>query len=276
MAQLLKLEDYVSRYQEDLFFYINRFKKLKQRRWIHLKKEWEWLHSRSQDKHDNVTTDDEFLVYLENEKENPLTKVTTMEEFVDYYKSYIYRSQLNWASSTMYERSTVSSYYRSNNLLKGLLTNLPDTYLIFYEPVIHVKRATSQLEIIIVTPLDIKVIKHLEGEKGSVFNGVSKYAWQEVMSHRTQRRVNPILSLNRTETYIRGLMKRKQIDLPIESIIYVPESYVEFVDTPPHVKVIDKRVSYAWYEKLNSQISPYKHTQFQAAKALLNQSLTSV
>lgn len=149
MAQLIKMEDYISRYEIDLNRYANQFIRLKKQQWEEIKKRFEsiqFAHS---------TLDSEKQLFLDR----------------------IFNSQLVWASSTIREISPMDEAFEKDSLLKYFLQRFPDTYFVMYYPVFLIKKASVQGEIIIIRPTDVVCLTALEYKENNVLIGTKQKFW---------------------------------------------------------------------------------------------------
>ncbi|MBD1380185.1 hypothetical protein [Metabacillus arenae] len=202
MAQLIKLKDYVSRYDLDPYRYPSQFIRLKNQHWKRLYSDWEndslsiyrqqnlvslettkdsqersfvkkiksgWKKNNSASSNIDIPA---LFQQTENQEELNLV-ITTIpkseEELKMIFMEHIFRIQLKWASSTISEISTIDKDWTRNNLLQHLLMRFPDHNLILFQPVFLVKQAELELDIIIVTPSEALCVTFLEGRKDAVF-----------------------------------------------------------------------------------------------------------
>ena len=57
--------------------------------------------------------------------------------FIDQF----FHFQMKWASSTLREKSYVDPRFMRDSLLRMLLQTLPDNYLLFYYPILQIRKA---------------------------------------------------------------------------------------------------------------------------------------
>lgn len=239
MAQLIKLLDYVSRYEQDLTRYSNQFARLKQQRWEEKK-------AQNENKSDLETLKKQFFQDL----------------FVN---------QLRWASSTAFEISDLDPTYESDPLLKQLLLKLPDTYFLMYHPVFQIDQAPIELEAILITPLEIFCLSFLKGEKDDIYQASRERFWNVVRGDRTEKVISPMISLKRTKNIVDRLTKRI---LPVRQLIITFDGYVDFLPDSPYVECLDKRNVAQWFQEQAKNPSPLKSLQIKATRQLLNQTRT--
>ncbi|PWA09490.1 hypothetical protein DCC39_13005 [Pueribacillus theae] len=245
MAQLLKLQDYISRYEQDLNKYLNQFIRVKQRRWDEYK---------------------EKLAHNDLHGEQ-LKKVR--QAFLDE----LYLHQLQWASSTIAEKSQLAARYEHDNVLKLLLQTLPDTYLVFYDPVFKIENASVEMEAIIVTPTIVYCLAILKGKEDDIYLANKERFWKVIRGEQELKVVSPFLSLKRSENVTRKLTENANA-LPIKKIILAPGCYVDHFQEFLTVECYDKRSIKEWQKKAAGDPSPIKFKQLKIARTLLGNSMT--
>ena len=143
MAQLIKLQDYVSRYEQNIILYPSRFVRLKKQKWQGLKKAFEikdknlfypenpideewimekpsfldrvkktiWQRSKLEEKElenvsekEKMTEEDELNFDYDSEK---YSHPKNLEELKQQFLNQLFEFQLKWASSTLTEMSKV-------------------------------------------------------------------------------------------------------------------------------------------------------------------------
>ncbi len=244
MAQLVKLQDYVSRYEQDLTKYINQFVRLKQQRWIKIKEEKQ----------------------IDEAPED--TRKIVKRNFFDDMFSY----QLRWASSTAFEKSKLSSHYESDFLLKLFLQQLPDNYLLLYDPVFQIENAPIELEAILVTPVQIICLSFLKGEQNDIYQASGERFWKLWRNNKQLKVVNPLISLQRSENVIQRLLKDRR--LPMKKVIVAHDGYVDYFQGSASVQCHDKRSFQSWLNQLIAEPSPIKSAQIRIVHELLQQTRT--
>lgn len=309
MAQLVKLQDYVSRYQIDLTRYPTQFVRMKRGQWEKVKNQWEngeitqtWEHIESfEEEHKSTivnvikklipkkrSTEEEALnieaedIHIEEEEEfleeastlefEPtfLYQPTSIEELKKMFMDQFFYSQINWASSTIREKSYVDPKYFHDDLLKTFLQSLPDNLLIFYYPIIQVKKAPVELDIIILTPTECLLITAIEQENDAAFIGSSNRFWLKKVGKREKKLLNPLIQLNRMEVIIHSLFSVNKVDIPIRKILLSRNGYIDYPELIYNVQFVDKREYPTFFASLRRTPSPIKRMQIEAAKAILS------
>ncbi|PLT29231.1 NERD domain-containing protein [Peribacillus deserti] len=302
MGQLIKLQDYISRYEQDIYRYPAQFVRLKKQQWTKVKaaflageletlaesavKEEEYIALEK----DTVFTkmkkifkrQETFTETLESTEvstnEEPLdlsfalsSKPETVEELKRSFLNQVFRFQLKWVSSTIREKSYIDQVYFFDEKLKFFLQRFPDNFLILYKPIFLVKNAPIELEIIILSPTETWCITILEGEENAAFIGSKERFW--VKRHHVygdKKVLNPLLSVNRTAAVVTKIYSSLGIELPVKKAIISRNGYIDYPSAPHDTMFVDKKIHQSWLERMRSTSSPLKHNQLKAAQALLD------
>lgn len=310
MAQLVKLQDYTSRYQIDLARYPTQFVRLKKNQWDRVKHQWEqgdevgdWQHIEEAEEEkprfsfvrkfftkkepsalevapEEIVGEQELLA-SEDEIPNEETTLTfnpkivyapqTIKELRQMFMNQFFHFQLKWASSTLREKSYVDPKFMRDSFLRTVLLRLPDTYLVFYYPIIKVKKAPIELAIIIITPTECICINKLEQEDQAVYVADGDRFWTKKVGKKDSKVLNPFISLNRTEAVLEQLFDSENITIPIRKVLLSRNGYFDYPGTAFNTRLIDKRSYTEWFEQLARSASPMKHMQIRAAQRLLAQ-----
>lgn len=311
MGQLIKLQDYSSRYEQNIFHYPSRFVLLKKKQWEKLQSSWEnpeeetFLSQMNQpnvdwqleEKHPllnkiktlfNRKSDKELEQELNAssyEVDSELSEFTmfptflyrveTIAELKQQFLNQLFDFQMKWATSTLTEKSFVNKKFFFDENLKFFLQRFPDTYLVLYQPVFLLKKAMIEVETILISPTDVWCVTFLEDHDSSVFVGSNKKFWSVRNNHNEKQIVNPMIATNRTEKIVKDIFKHFDIHLPIHKVILSRNGYIDFPTAPRDVQLIDQRKYEEWFQSLRSLRSPLKNTQLMGAKALLQFCATS-
>ena len=299
MAQLVKLQDYISRYENDLTRYPTQFIRLKRYQWERMQIQWENGSNHSMWKDTTVDVEPEekkkfsslFRMFSPRREEIPLVdtdveisedednfnfnpniihKPTTIEQLRTLYLDQLFHFQLKWASSTLRDKSRVNPKYMRDTLLRTFTQQLPDSYLLFYEPIISLQKATVELNIIIVTPVECMCITVLEEEDMSVFIGSGDRFWTKKSGDKETKILNPLISLNRMEKIISRLIIEKDISFPVKKYLISRNGYIDYPTSAFDVEIVDRRSYDDWFSSLRMLTTPLKFAQFQAAQAILD------
>ena len=308
MAQLVKLLDYISRYENDLTRYPTQFIRLKRNQWERMKADWENGpdHSAWQQTVEEEVVDEEkwfsplFRLFgsrkvteeelndesdenedeLDNEESfgfNPSLIYTpdSIEQLRKIYLDQLFQFQIKWASSTLSDKSRVHPKYYRDSLLRSFAQQLPDNYLLFYYPVLLLKKAPVELEVIIVTPIECMCITVLEEEDVAAFIGNSDRFWVKKIREKESKLLNPLIALNRTETILSSIFKGQEIDIPVRKYLISRNGYIDYPGTAFDVTIVDRRSYDSWFKALRNSSMPMKFAQFKAAQAILENGQTT-
>jgi hypothetical protein len=300
MAQLIKLQDYVSRYAQDIYLYPARYVRLKKKQWEGLKYKWEnpELHlpagtpeqaedkahpflqrikgivklpefQEAEHKLSPMLEDDEQDSQMGHHDLEKLGRIRTEEDLKQHFLDQLLPFQLKWASSTLTERSFVAKEFNSDATLKFLLQRFPDTFLILYKPIFLLKKAPVEAEIILITPAAAICITIVEAENDSVFVGSKDRFWIKKTKDKQVKILNPLIALNRTEKIVKSLFDLHDVELPIQKMLLSRNGFFDYPQPPYGVQFIEKRNFEEWFTVQRGMKSPLKHMQLKAAQVLL-------
>ncbi|MED3662514.1 nuclease-related domain-containing protein [Ureibacillus sp. FSL K6-8385] len=306
MAQLIKLQDYISRYQLDLTRYPTQYVRLKRTQWEKVKQQWlsggepmAWEHfgeeeeqpkrfsilkrwfakKRSiQDDMENVDGFQHPISDTEEHGDGPdlsfepkiIHRPSNLEELKRMFLDQLFQFQIRWASSTLLEQSNVDPRFYRDSFLKTVLQRLPDNYFVFYYPVIKVKNAPIELDVILLSPTECLCITLVEAEEDAFYVGDGERFWTKKIGKRDVKILNPLLQLNRMEMIVNQLFKHHQVEIPIRKILLSRNGYFDRSMSHFNVQYVDKRGYSSWLLHLKHSPSPIKKNQFEAAQAILN------
>lgn len=310
MAQLVKLQDYISRYETDLSRYPTQYVRLKKIQWDRVKKQWvsgeevpKWEHIDSQeDVKDNkkrfslfekikfkketkqIKTIEEVeisndLIHQEDEIPEEETtlffepkmvyKPNTVEELKKMFLDQFFHFQIKWASSTLREKSYVDPKFLRDTLLRNMLQRFPDSFLLFYYPIVKVKKAPVELDIVLLTPTECLCITVIEQENQAVYVGDGERFWTKRIGKSSKKILNPLIQLNRMESIIAKLFLENSVEMPIRKVVLCRNGYFDYPGSVYNLQFIDKRDFTKWIQQLKQFSSPMKHMQMRAAKGIL-------
>ncbi|TDB51092.1 MULTISPECIES: NERD domain-containing protein [Bacillaceae] len=304
MAQLIKIQDYLSRYERDLYHYSSQFTRVKQHNWDRAKEyfyngkeadiaELEESLTPEQSlfqkvkfffkKDELVEIDKQYMeVAIEKEEgeesfdaENLTTFVTDPKNLQDLkvlFLENVFQMQMRWATSTLFELSNADKRYFYDEKLQYFLKSFPDTFLLMYKPVFLVKKAPVEAEVILITPTETICIAMVEGKNGSVFQYSKENFWTELIGKDKKKVLNPVLGLNRTVQLVKSLYQSHNIDRPIRKVLLSRNGFFDSPKEPYQIDFIDKRNYEEWFYSLRRLSAPLKFNQLQAAEALLKHS----
>lgn len=304
LAQLVKLLDYISRYENDLTRYPTQFIRLKRYQWERMKIQWESGVDHSMWEEEAVEIDTEekrkfpsfFRLFgsskeddeLENTRNqdteqednfsfspNFIHKPKSIEQLRKLYMDQLFHFQLKWASSTLTDKSNVHPKYMRDSLLRSFTQQLPDSYLLFYTPILSLQKATVELDIILITPVECMCIRIVEEEDLAAFIGSTDRFWTKKIGDHESKILNPLISLDRMEKIISRLFSEKDINFPVKKYLLSRNGYIDYPASPFQVEIVDRRSYDEWFSSLRQLTTPLKFAQFQAAQAILDAGQTT-
>lgn len=304
MGQLIKLQDYVSRYEQKIYFYPSRFVALKKQQWEKIYAQWE--RGKQLDFQEEAIDDFQFeeepkpfidkvksfLKFGKKEEEQEEMEDTresdreedgfsleispsflywpeTEEDLKRMFLNQLFQHQIRWASTTLTEKSNVDKKYFFNEELKYLLQRFPDTFLILFHPVFLLKKAPVEGDIVMLTPTEAWCLSFLEEEDLACFFGSNERFWEKKIGDKEEKVLNPLLSLNRTGKIVKNIFRMNEVELPLRKALISRNGYIEYSYSPYDVELIDRRSYDKWFQYMRNQKTPFKFNQFKAAEALL-------
>ena len=194
----------------------------------------------------------------------------SIHELKRMFKDQFFHFQMKWASSTLREKSYVDPRFMRDTLLRTLLLNLPDNYLVFYYPILQIKKAPIELDIVLMSPTECICITVLEAEKQAVYVGSSERFWVKKVGTKDAKVLNPTINLNRMESVLTQLFKKDGVEMPIRKVVLTRTGYFDYPGVPFNIQLVDHRKYGVWFEQLTKTSSPMKHMQIRAAQTVLN------
>lgn len=289
MAQLIKLLDYITRYESKPFHYPTQYIRLKQDNWELLLGRWEEENELSSaqemddlledeniekkrffkwnffQKKDEVEADERFIRSLP----------TSKKQLIPYFLNELLPFQLKWATSTITHTSFTDKNYMYDDTLKMFLQRLPDIYLLMYYPIFYVKNAPVEGEIVLLSPVGIEIITMVKAEHNATIMVSTNRTWEVETDTKTTKMINPTIGLKRTEQVVRSILKRYDIEMTIQKTV-IAESNLFLYDTPPYqTNLIGKNEYEGWMEGKKTLHSPLKSIQLKAMEALLRHCQTT-
>lgn len=313
MAQLVKLQDYISRYQIDLARYPTQFVRLKKSQWERVKRQWElgeeiseWQHTDDDSENDSFAEKERFSLFKkifagrQKEENEDVEQIEISNELVSdediipeeettlifepkivyapqsihelkrMFIDQFFHFQMKWASSTLREKSYVDPRFMRDPLLRNLLQKLPDNYLLFYYPILQIRKAPIELDVVLMSPTECICITVLEAENQAVYVGGSERFWIKKVGTKDSKVLNPMISLNRMESVLTQLFMQENISMPIRKVILTQNGYFDYPGSPYGIQFVDRRNYGEWMEHLKKVSSPMKHMQIRASQTILN------
>lgn len=168
------------------------------------------------------------------------------------------------------DKSRVDSRFLRDTLLRSFAQQLPDNYLLFYYPILLLKKAPVELDIIILTPVECMCITVLEQQDVAAFSGSGDRFWLKKLGEKETKLLSPLIALNRTEKIISGIFKAQEIDFPVRKYLISRNGYIDHPGSAFDVDIIDRRAYDNWFSSLKKMSVPMKSTQFKAGQAILD------
>lgn len=285
MGQLIKLENYISRYQRDIYHYPGQFIRLKKDNWKKLNHMWQMDLEQANEVLQLEEAKEKFRffkwkdffpkrTYVEDDIEERIVLPKTTEGLKQYFLDSLFPFQLNWASKTINEMSFLDPSYHDDLVLKYFLQRFPDTFLFMYQPVFQLKKATLDADIIIITPISVEIIKLVEkpSEERIIVN--EGRTWYVEKNKVRTKMLSPMLSLIRTEKIVKGILSFRGVEMPINKVILSRTNVIDFDHEPFQTTFVDKNKHNEWLEQQKNLVSPLKYNQLKVADALLSHSDT--
>lgn len=282
LAQLIKLKDYVSRYEWNVYRYSGQFIRLKQEKWQKLYDLWleereklEYLASKDlaveQDslfqkiksffKKDDIDTEDV--------TEGKIKLPTTEQDLRQYFLNHLYPFQLKWATSTVTDVSFMDESFNHDPTLIYFLQRFPDIYLLLYEPVFNIKNAPVDGDVIMISPIGIEVIYLLEDHPSILYMASEERTWTAEKNHAHEQILSPMITLRRTERIVASILNKEGVSLPITKTVLSRTNDIIFSSEPYKTNIIGQQQYEKWFKQKRRLSSPLKNDQLRAAQALL-------
>lgn len=281
MAQLIKLYDYVSRYEWNMFRYPSQYIRLKKENWESLYEDWllgnlgptlNESNSVINNKPSNLKKIKNFFTktVIEEEKEDtPFPTMTSELELRKYFLDNLYPFQIKWATSTVSEMSVLDEGVETDKTLKYFLQRFPDIYLLMYYPVFNIRNAPVDGELILISPTNIEIIHLMELEVDKTIMATDERLWTIEVGDEIEHQISPIISLKRTEAIIKGILNKKGISFPIERSVVSRTNQILFHTEPFNINIIGKTQYEDWFHRKRNISSPLKKEQLEVAEALI-------
>lgn len=285
MAQLIKLHEYISRYEQNPYRYPGQFIKLKKENWGKMHREWERKQAAPApfiigEEKEEPSRKPWFRVFSKKDDEMeepdpaPVYIAPTEQALKQDYLEELFEFQLTWATSTIGEFSFYDHKFKDDPVLRYFLKRFPDTFFVMYKPVFEVKQTTMETDTILIHPLGIEIISVLEDKPDVLFWASDNRTWKRESKGQFTNFLNPMLSLNRTEKLIQGILKKHDIELSVKKIVLSRENQIRFATEPRNTLFIDTNRHTAWLMAKRQEQLALKHVQLRASEVLLEQAYT--
>ncbi|MBP2079212.1 NERD domain-containing protein [Oceanobacillus polygoni] len=286
---MIKLQDYLSRYEWDAYRYPTQYIRLKKDNWNKLYSIWE-----NPENGESITETDEAAqprderssfsklkakfkrgndLVDEKEPKQESNQYADLpeseEELKHYFLDKLFQFQMKWATSTVTHTSIVDRGYYQDPLLRYLLQRFPDTYLVMYFPVFEIRKAPVETEIILVSPIGIEIIYFVEKKSGAVIMAGDERTWLVEEEKKQTKILSPLIALKRTEKLIRSILQTYSINFPIEKTVLSRTNSIVFATEPYQTKLVDQSKYPDWFQEKRLLTSPLKSAQLKVIEALL-------
>lgn len=286
IAQLIKLHDYITRYEWDIYRYPTQYIRLKKDNWKKLYHLWSQPEELEEGQLEPTEKQSKFAKWKakvtksnQQVEEVPQTDKDlpkTEKKLKQYFLDRILKFQLKWATSTVTDVSFTNKRYEVDPVLKYFLQRFPDTFFVMYCPVFEIKQATVEAEIILISPIGIEIITLLEGNPTTVYLAGDERTWTIEKGNSNQsKRLSPLISLKRTEKIVKSILNKQDIDFPIQKTVLSRTNNIVFSTEPYHTKIVGINEYESWFQQKRLLTSPLKNRQLKAAEALLKQCQTN-
>lgn len=284
MAQLIKLEDYVSRYEWNAYRYPSQYIRLKKENWKKLLDVWE--EEKAQDRlryHEQTTKAKSWDGFFKKKQESdPSVSVentilpSTTEELKQYFLDQLFSKQLKWATSTVTDVSFTSKDHHEDRQLKYFLQRFPDIYFIMYYPIFNIKKAPVEGELILISPIDIEIIYLMEESEHVTIMASSERTWSvDDGSDKIKKQISPLIPLKRTEQIVRSILHTYAIDFPIKKTVMSRYHPIIFTTEPYNTRLVGKAQYEKWFQEKRQLTASLKNTQLKVTEALLKHCQTT-
>ncbi|WP_026907526.1 hypothetical protein [Paucisalibacillus globulus] len=284
MAQLIKLQNYITRYEWDIYRYPSQFIRLKQDNWNRLFQLWSNNESLTDPVvEEEVEKQSKWKSFLRKKHQEEPVEVDeqgeilpeTEEQLKHYFLEHLLPFQFKWATSTISNVSFVDRKYYADKTLQYFLKRFPDTYLLMYYPIFELRKAPIEGEIILISPVGIEIIYLLEGNPDTIITASDERSWVYEKNNKQTKHLSPMFALKRSEKIVKGILEKYAIKFPIEKIILSRTNIINFLSEPYKTKIIGKQDYEKWFQEKRSLVSPLKSNQLKAAEAILKHCETS-
>ena len=124
----------------------------------------------------------------------------------------------------------------------------------FYYPVLLLKKAPVELDIIILTPIECMCITVLEEEDVAAFSGSGDRFWVKKIGEKETKLLNPLIALNGLEKIFSSIFKGQEIDFPVRKYLISRNGYIDYPGTHLMLTIIDRRSYDYWFTALRNYL----------------------
>lgn len=277
MAQLVKLQDYISRYEWNPYHYPTQFIRLKKQNWSKLRKQWE--DELMEAKELNEEKDSKMWHFFKRKNEideqykdeqmSELSLINTETELIQYFLDKLFPFQMKWATSTLSRLSYIESHYNTDHTLKYFLQRFPDIYLVMYYPIFNIQKAPIDGEIILISPIGIELIKLIEKHPDITVMATDERTWTIESDQDVEKRLSPLIALRRNERIVKSILNKYNINFPVHKTILSRTNQIIYTEEPYNTRIVSKTNYEDWFNKKRALSAPLKSEQLKAMEALL-------
>lgn len=286
IAQLIKLQDYVSRYEWNAYRYPSQYIRLKQENWKKLHHLWNNAEQETKEieTEEAISTFAKWKAFMtrssvqeeeqEVKKDDILPK--TEEKLKHYFLDNLLPFQLKWASSTVTDVSFIDKGFEKDANLKYFLQRFPDTYLLMYYPIFSIKNAPIDGGLILISPIGMEIIYLLEEQVDTKLLAGDGRTWGKEDTNGTQSKMlSPLIALKRTEQIIKRILESENVDFSIKKVVLSRSNQIVFHTEPYNTKIIGKLEYDKWFNEKRKLVSPLKNRQLKVIETLLKHCQTT-
>ncbi|UOR11880.1 NERD domain-containing protein [Halobacillus amylolyticus] len=287
MAQLIKLQDYISRYETNMYQYPSKYIRLKQENWTKIKQLWEQGELQGREKKKEIPLEEDrkdkpWLRFLRKRQvehhveaiEEEAWTPTTMLELKQYFLDGLLPFQIKWATTTLQKKSFVDGSIHEDENLKLFLQRLPDTFLVMYHPIVEIKTVPVEAEVILIGPHEIEIISVLDVPDVTTIYPSSESSWHVEKRGIRTKMFSPMHGLKRTETFVKSVLRSYDLDFPFRKVVLAPSHSFDGPKASYLTSYIDKASYTGWLEEKRKLSSPLKHNQLKVADLLIRHTKT--
>src|SRR5699024_3066777 len=277
VAQLIKLRDYISRYELDIYRYPSQYIRLKRDRWEKLLLSWESDFNHDKESKPEPKKKKSLFSKLSpfrkkvKKEETELTSdkledfPKTEDELRRYFLNQLYPFQLKWTTSSISHVSFMNLKYNKEADLEYFLIRFPDNYFVMYYPVFNINKVPIDAEIILISPIHIEIIYILDDFNDATVMVTDDRTWM-IEKHDTKSKIlSPINALKRTERLVRSILKKNDISYTIQKTVLTKNNFTIFQQEPYNTLVVGKHEYEDWFRERRALDSPLKSVQLKAA-----------
>ena len=286
MAQLIKLKDYISRYELDIYRYPSQYIRLKREKWNKLYQSWmSGLDGNNDENNNQEQLQKESLLSkwnlfrkkkMQEPEIDPVEELPVNEEDLRVnFLNQLYPFQLKWATSSLSYVSFMDQQFNYDKNLKYFLQRFPDNYLLMYYPILNIKKAPIDGDLILISPVQINIIYLLDDYADDNIIVADERTWIAEKDSQQSRFLSPIHALKRTEQIIKSILKQKDLSYSIKKTVIAKNNNLILQQAPYNIEMVGKYEHDKWFKNMRELDTPLKSQQLKVAGQLLDFCLTS-